>query len=49
MGSLVTADQKTMSLPCVLGPVQAFCVVVGCVIGSGIFLVPILRRRRPRT
>jgi amino acid transporter len=24
----------------VLGPVDAFCVVVGCVIGSGIFLVP---------
>ena len=23
-----------------LGPVQAYCVVVGCVIGSGIFLVP---------
>ena len=27
-------------LPRVLGPVEAFCVVVGCVIGSGIFLVP---------
>src|SRR6478672_5236517 len=27
-------------LPRVLGPVQAYCVVVGSVIGSGIFLVP---------
>jgi amino acid transporter len=27
-------------LPRVLGPVEAFCVVVGSVIGSGIFLVP---------
>ncbi len=27
-------------LPRVLGPIQAFCVVVGSVIGSGIFLVP---------
>ncbi len=31
---------KSTSLPRVLGPVQAYCVVVGCVIGSGIFLVP---------
>ncbi|WP_422929805.1 APC family permease [Singulisphaera sp. PoT] len=28
------------SLPRVLGPVEAFCVVVGSVIGSGIFIVP---------
>jgi len=40
MGGLDTADQKSLSLPRVLGPVQAYCVVVGCVIGSGIFLVP---------
>jgi basic amino acid/polyamine antiporter, APA family len=29
-----------VTLPRVLGPVAAFCVVVGSVIGSGIFLVP---------
>jgi amino acid transporter len=29
-----------MLLPRVLGPIQAYCVVVGSVIGSGIFLVP---------
>jgi amino acid transporter len=29
-----------VKLPRVLGPVEAFCVVVGSVIGSGIFLVP---------
>ena len=28
------------TLPRVFGPVSAFCVVVGCVIGSGIFIVP---------
>src|SRR3954452_20961199 len=28
------------TLPRVLGPIEAFCVVVGCVIGSGIFIVP---------
>lgn len=28
------------TLPRVLGPVEAFCVVVGSVIGSGIFMVP---------
>lgn len=33
-----TAEGET--LPRVLGPVSAYCVVVGCVIGSGIFLVP---------
>ena len=40
MDALDTADRKSMSLSRVLGPVQAYCVVVGCVIGSGIFLVP---------
>jgi APA family basic amino acid/polyamine antiporter len=30
----------SVTLPRVLGPVAAFCVVVGSVIGSGIFLVP---------
>jgi amino acid transporter len=34
-----TDDQPT-TLPRVLGPVAAFCVVVGSVIGSGIFIVP---------
>jgi amino acid transporter len=33
-------DYRSAKLPRVLGPVQAFCVVVGCTIGSGIFLVP---------
>jgi amino acid transporter len=33
-------DQTSEKLPRVLGPVAAFCVVVGSVIGSGIFLVP---------
>jgi amino acid transporter len=28
------------TLPRVLGPIEALCVVVGCVIGSGIFIVP---------
>ncbi len=40
MEGIVPADQKSTSLARVLGPVQAYCVVVGCVIGSGIFLVP---------
>jgi APA family basic amino acid/polyamine antiporter len=31
---------RANTLPRVLGPVAAFCVVVGSVIGSGIFLVP---------
>ncbi len=35
-----TPSREAMVLPRVLGPVQAFCVVVGSVIGSGIFLVP---------
>jgi basic amino acid/polyamine antiporter, APA family len=35
-----TPGQEPLVLPRVLGPVQAFCVVVGSVIGSGIFLVP---------
>jgi amino acid transporter len=33
-------DRHSVTLSRVLGPVDAFCVVVGCVIGSGIFLVP---------
>jgi amino acid transporter len=35
-----TADRTSDKLPRVLGSIEAFCVVVGCVIGSGIFLVP---------
>src|SRR3569832_51380 len=35
-----THGRQPMELPRVLGPVQAYCVVVGSVIGSGIFLVP---------
>jgi amino acid transporter len=34
------SGRMSMKLPRVLGPIEAFCVVVGCVIGSGIFLVP---------
>src|SRR3954469_15685952 len=34
----VVGEERT--LPRVLGPVQALCVVVGSVIGSGIFIVP---------
>ena len=33
-------NRRLIKLPRVLGPVAAFCVVVGSVIGSGIFLVP---------
>ncbi len=33
-------DRKLTTLPRVLGPVAAFCIVVGSTIGSGIFLVP---------
>jgi basic amino acid/polyamine antiporter, APA family len=33
-------DRRLVTLPRVLGPIAAFCVVVGSVIGSGIFLVP---------
>jgi amino acid transporter len=36
-GETPAGDQ---TLPRVLGPVEAFCVVVGSVIGSGIFIVP---------
>jgi amino acid transporter len=36
----MSLDRKTDTLPRVLGPVEAFCVIVGCVIGSGIFIVP---------
>lgn len=35
-----TRGPEPMMLPRVLGPIQAYCVVVGSVIGSGIFLVP---------
>jgi basic amino acid/polyamine antiporter, APA family len=35
-----TASAPAVTLPRVLGPVAAFCVIVGSVIGSGIFLVP---------
>src|SRR5580698_8350464 len=35
-----TKDRRSVTLPRVLGPVDAFCVVVGSVIGSGIFMVP---------
>jgi APA family basic amino acid/polyamine antiporter len=31
---------ESAKLPRVLGPVEAFCVIVGSVIGSGIFIVP---------
>src|SRR4051794_13962893 len=33
-------EKDSQKLPRVLGPVEAFCVVVGSVIGSGIFIVP---------
>jgi len=35
-----TPAQQSAELPKVLGPVEALCVIVGSVIGSGIFLVP---------
>ena len=40
MAHVETAELEKVKLPRVLGPVEAFCVVVGSVIGSGIFLVP---------
>ncbi len=40
MSKFDSADPRSATLPRVLGPVDAFCVVVGCTIGSGIFLVP---------
>jgi amino acid transporter len=40
MNTRETPDRASVNLPRVLGPVDAFCVVVGSVIGSGIFLVP---------
>ena len=40
MTPVETAERQSVKLPRVLGPVEAFCVVVGSVIGSGIFLVP---------
>lgn len=35
-----TTTREFTKLPRVLGPVQALCVIVGSVIGSGIFIVP---------
>ena len=41
MAADLTEDiTEKITLPRVLGPVAAFCVVVGSVIGSGIFMVP---------
>src|SRR6516165_1794172 len=40
MSNLEFDDRAAAKLPRVLGPIDAFCVVVGCTIGSGIFLVP---------
>jgi basic amino acid/polyamine antiporter, APA family len=40
MSQAVATDHSSVGLPRVLGPVAALCVVVGSVIGSGIFLVP---------
>jgi amino acid transporter len=40
MANLDSTDRRAVTLPRVLGPLEAFCVVVGCTIGSGIFLVP---------
>jgi amino acid transporter len=40
MAHVEMAELEKVKLPRVLGPVEAFCVVVGSVIGSGIFLVP---------
>jgi APA family basic amino acid/polyamine antiporter len=35
-----TGGERRLELPRVLGPIEALCVVVGTVIGSGIFIVP---------
>jgi amino acid transporter len=40
MTTIETPERESVKLPRVLGPIEAFCVVVGSVIGSGIFLVP---------
>jgi APA family basic amino acid/polyamine antiporter len=40
MTAVETTDRESVTLPRVLGPFDAFCVIVGSVIGSGIFLVP---------
>jgi len=40
MAQVEKVERQSVTLPRVLGPVAAFCVVVGSVIGSGIFLVP---------
>ncbi|HEV3165756.1 MAG TPA: amino acid permease, partial [Isosphaeraceae bacterium] len=38
--SLESTKTETAKLPRVLGPTAALCVIVGSVIGSGIFIVP---------
>src|SRR6516162_8833330 len=40
MNPEMNPDGPKATLPRVLGPIEALCVVVGCVIGSGIFIVP---------
>jgi len=40
MATQTSAPLSSVTLPRVLGPTAAYCVVVGSVIGSGIFLVP---------
>src|ERR1700733_876920 len=40
MSPVESVKRQSVTLPRVLGPLEAFCVVVGSVIGSGIFLVP---------
>jgi amino acid transporter len=40
MNDETTSAGGKATLPQVLGPIEALCVVVGCVIGSGIFIVP---------
>ncbi len=40
MSLVESVEREKVTLPRVLGPIEAFCVVVGSVIGSGIFLVP---------
>src|SRR5437667_12525098 len=40
MSLVEPSEEKSAKLPRVLGPVQALCVIVGSVIGSGIFIVP---------
>ena len=40
MSNPTSVAPQQVTLPRVLGPVAALCVVVGSVIGSGIFIVP---------